>query len=111
MLFIQPSAASTPFADWSTDRVTHMPRGTPIERGAARPRMILGHVGSDLERATGSDKIARVVALVATERDPLSPREPLVGHGDRRARLREKVEWSRLSSSPSRSRNQRKRRL
>ena len=45
-----------PFAHPLTDCITRMPGGARVERGTPRPRVILGHVRSDLECAARRDE-------------------------------------------------------
>lgn len=76
-----------PLSDPLTDRVTRMARGAGVERGTARACLIPRHMRSDFERATGSDEVTGIVALVPAQRDPLRSGQALVSHCDRRAAL------------------------
>ena len=62
-----------PLAHALAHRVARPTGGAQVERRAARPPLILRHVGSDLERAAARHERRRVVALVAGHRDPARP--------------------------------------
>src|SRR5438132_1219482 len=70
-----------------TDRITRMPGGARVERGTPRPRVILCHVRSDLECAARRDEAVSIVALVPSQSNSATARQPLVGHRLRRAPL------------------------
>jgi hypothetical protein len=62
-----------PLAHSLADCVARPIGGAQVERRAARPSLILRHVGSDIERAATRHERRRVVALVASNRDPARP--------------------------------------
>ena len=68
-----------------------MTHGARVERGAAPPRLILGHVRSDRKRAAARDEVAGVVAVVAGQCDPSAAGQMLIDHRDGRAPLRVSV--------------------
>src|SRR5437773_9935001 len=63
--------ADEPLADCVTP-MTSRPR---VECGTSGSRIILRHVRGDIERAAGRDEIARVIALIAPQRDPMTARQ------------------------------------
>ena len=81
-----------------------MTRGAAFECGAAGATLIAGDVRSDLERAARCDELGRVLALSAHS---VIRRLPGNAVSSNRARLRERVEWLKLGSAISMSRNRR----
>src|SRR5215472_14331506 len=68
------------FAYPLADRVTRMMSGPRIEGRASWPRIVLRHMGSDIERAATSDEVTGVKALITTQRDAATTRQPFVAH-------------------------------
>ncbi len=56
------------------DRVARVPRGASIDRAAARPRMILRHMGRHSQIAALFHKVPRVESFVAAHGDRLPAR-------------------------------------
>src|SRR6266481_8977620 len=81
---ISAEALFDPFAHPLTDRITRMAGGARVERGTPRPRVILSHVRGDLECAARRDEAIRIVALVPSQSNAATARQPLVGHRLRR---------------------------
>jgi len=63
------------FSDPLADRITCLTGGPRVECGTSGPRIILRHVRSNVERPTGSNEVAGVVALIAAERDAAAARQ------------------------------------
>src|SRR5438128_1747628 len=74
-------------SDDLADRVASVSGGASIDRRAAARSFVLRDVRGDVALAAVPDKAARVVALVASERDPLRAGEMFVDHLDRRIAL------------------------
>src|SRR6266849_10513820 len=87
MVFIQPKPSSIRLQPL-TDRITPMAGGgARVERGTPRPCVILGHVRGDLEGAARRDEAVSIVALVPSQSNAATARQPLAGHRLRRAPL------------------------
>src|SRR6201981_3037725 len=73
------------------DCVTRMTSGPRVESGTSGPRVILCHVRGDIEPAAGRDELARVIALIAAQRDSMTARQSFIDHCHRRPPLGQAV--------------------
>src|SRR5262249_53747253 len=67
------------FADRLADDITRLTGGARVESGTSRPRIILRHVRSNVECATGGNEAAGVVALIGAQGDAAAARPSFGG--------------------------------